>query len=59
MKTKDPLLLKNTITQNPVLAKRARFWHVASHIASLSCIFIVGVGWGLQNNKIRRPSLYM
>ena len=32
MKVKDTPLLNNTITQNPILAKRAWFWHVASHI---------------------------
>ena len=31
MKAKDTLLLNNTITQNPNLARRAWFWHVASH----------------------------
>ena len=31
MKAKDTLLLNNTITQNPILARRAWFWHVASH----------------------------
>ena len=32
MKAKDTLLLNNTITQNPILARRAWFWRVASHI---------------------------
>ena len=32
MKAKDILLLNNTITQNPILARRAWFWRVASHI---------------------------
>ena len=29
MKAKDTLLFNNIITQNPVLARRASFWHVA------------------------------
>ena len=32
MKANDTLSLNNTITQNPNLARRAWFWHVASHI---------------------------
>ena len=32
MKAKDTLLLNNTVTQNPISARRAWFWHVASHI---------------------------
>ena len=35
MKAKDTLLLNNTITQNPILVRRAWFWHVASHIICL------------------------
>ena len=31
MKAKKTFLLNNTITQNPNLARRAWFWHVASH----------------------------
>ena len=30
MKAKDTFLLNNTITQNPILARRAWFYHVAS-----------------------------
>ena len=36
MKDKDTLLLNNTINRNPILAKRAWFWHVASHIFPLT-----------------------
>ena len=32
MKAKDTLLLNNTVSQNPILARTACFWHVASHI---------------------------
>ena len=32
MKAKDTLLLNNTITQNPILARRAWFWSVASQM---------------------------
>ena len=32
MKAKDTLLLNNTITHNPNLARRAWFWHVASQL---------------------------
>ena len=32
MKAKDTLLFNKTTTQNPILARRAWFWHVASHI---------------------------
>ena len=32
MKAKGTLLLNNTITQNPNLARRAWFWHVSSHL---------------------------
>ena len=32
MKAKDTLLLNKTTTQNPMLARRAWFWRVASHI---------------------------
>ena len=32
MKVNDTLFLKNTINQNPILARRAWFWHVASQI---------------------------
>ena len=35
MKAKDTLLLSNTITQNPNLAIRAYFWHVASQMCTL------------------------
>ena len=31
MKAKDTLLLNKTTAQNPILARRAWFWHVASH----------------------------
>ena len=34
MKPKDTLLLNNTITHNPNLARRAWFLHVASHMCS-------------------------
>ena len=30
MKAKDTLLSNKTITQNPILVRRAWFWHVAS-----------------------------
>ena len=34
MKAKDALLLNNTVLKpNPILARRARFWHVASQIS--------------------------
>ena len=36
MKAKDTLLLNKTTTQNPILARRAWFWHVASHIIIVS-----------------------
>ena len=29
MKAKNTLLMTNKITENPVLARRALFWHVA------------------------------
>ena len=32
MKAKDTLLLNKTITQNPVLVRRAWFWRVASQL---------------------------
>ena len=32
MKAKDTLLLNNTISQNPILMRRAWFWHVASQM---------------------------
>ena len=32
MKAKDTLFLNNTVTQNPISARRALFWHVASNI---------------------------
>ena len=32
MKAKDTLLLNKTTTQNPILVRRAWFWHVASHM---------------------------
>ena len=35
MKDKDTFL-NNTITQNPILAKRAWFWHVASQMCTLT-----------------------
>ena len=35
MKAKDTLLLNNTITQNPNLARRAWFWHVSSHMKDM------------------------
>ena len=35
IKSKDTLLLNNIITQNPILVRRAWFWHVASHIRDL------------------------
>ena len=38
MKAKDTLLLNITITQNPILIRRAWFWHVASHICFLFTI---------------------
>ena len=39
MKAKDTLLLNNTINQNPVLARRAWFWRVVSHISKLGGYF--------------------
>ena len=36
MKAKDTLLLIHTITQNPNLARRVWFWHVASHFIRMS-----------------------
>ena len=36
MKAKDTLLLINTITQNPNLARRVWFWHVSSHFIRMS-----------------------
>ena len=35
MKAKDTLLLNNTITQNPILVRRAWFWHVTSQITKI------------------------
>ena len=35
MKAKDTLLLINTVTQNPILARTAWFWHVPSHISEI------------------------
>ena len=32
MRAKDTVLLNTTITQHPILARRAWFWHVASHL---------------------------
>ena len=32
MKARDTLLFKNVITRNPILARSAWLWHVASHI---------------------------
>ena len=32
MKAKDTHLLNNTIPQNPILARRAWFWYVVSHM---------------------------
>ena len=32
MEAKDTLLLNKTTTLNPILARRAWFWHVASHL---------------------------
>ena len=32
MKAKDTLFINSTITLNLILARRAWFWHVASHI---------------------------
>ena len=40
MKAKDTLLLNNTITQNPIWARRAWFWHVASHKAFHSVLVL-------------------
>ena len=34
MKAKDTLLLNNTTTQNPILARRAWIWHVSSHMSN-------------------------
>ena len=34
VKAKDTLLLNNTITQIPILARRAWFWHVASQMVT-------------------------
>ena len=33
MKDKDTQLFNNIISQNPILGKRAWFWHVASNIS--------------------------
>ena len=41
MKAKDTLLLNNTITQNPILARRAWFWHVSSHYVIGTFLFVV------------------
>ena len=41
MKAKDTLLLNNIITQNPILARRAWFWHVASHLCMTILINLV------------------
>ena len=35
MKAKDTLLLNKTTTQNPILARRAWFWHVASQLCHI------------------------
>ena len=48
MKAKYTLLLNITITQNPLLARRAWFWHVASHIKSE----IVDMSNRIRRNKI-------
>ena len=37
MKAEDTILLNKTTTQNAILARRAWFWHVASHILSNNC----------------------
>ena len=37
MKAKDTFLLNKT-TQNPILGRRAWFWHVASHIVLNNCL---------------------
>ena len=35
MKAKDTLLFNNIITQNPMLAKKAWFWHVVLHFITI------------------------
>ena len=45
MKAKDILLLNNTITQNPILARTAWFWHVASQYLSFIIISGGQTGW--------------
>ena len=45
MKAKDALLLNNTITQNPNLARRAFFWHVSSHLSLCHVTMINSSHW--------------
>ena len=41
MKAKYTLWLNNTITHNPISARRAWFWHVASHIYNECITFTI------------------
>ena len=43
MKAKDTILLNKTTTQNPILARRAWFWHVASQIRNYPLHLFEGV----------------
>ena len=54
MKAKDTLLLNNTITQNPILARRAWFWRVASHIFRLWGTPVVDMFATVSNSHLPR-----
>ena len=41
MKAKYTLWLNNTITHNPISARRVWFWHVASHIYNECITFTI------------------
>ena len=59
MKAKDTLLLINTVTQNPILARRAWFWHVPSQMSfsyslifdQLNYVFYIHLRFQLEDHK--------